>query len=224
MTEPTGLTPVPGPHVNQAARAHRPDRHPPAQRPVGTPAGNLQFACGINLLQFRKDSTRPSWCELSSPALHGPVRAAGPADNARSAPNANGRVLAKCTPLPGKAHPDAVSKHTRPTTGRRPCRSGTLTGGIMDSTTSRISSRTSNTVATANLHSRGCVSGPGNPPAATPILEPRLVTARIYAFSVGRGSATPTATPTRTVRGSRSCVARLAGMRDELRRSTSNPQ
>jgi hypothetical protein len=29
-------------------------RHPPAQRPVGTPAGNLQFACGINLPQFRR--------------------------------------------------------------------------------------------------------------------------------------------------------------------------
>src|SRR3954453_6313796 len=49
-------------------------------------------------------------------------------------------------------------KQTRSGTGRRPCFSGSLTGGIIASTTSHSSSRTSNTVATSHLHGRGYVT------------------------------------------------------------------
>jgi hypothetical protein len=65
-----------------------------------------------------------------------------------------------------------ASKHTRSATGRRPCRSGTLTGGIIGSTTSQISSRTSNTVATAN--------------SIVVVMSPRREFARGYANPLSR--------------------------------------
>jgi hypothetical protein len=55
---------------------------------------------------------------------------------------------------PSCAPPDIITylqqgvKHTRSGTGRRPWRAGIETGGIIGSTTSHSSSRTSNTVAT----------------------------------------------------------------------------
>jgi hypothetical protein len=52
-------------------------------------------------------------------------------------------------------------KHTRSGTGRRPWRAGIETGGIIGSTTSHSSSRTSNTVATGHLHGRGYVAAAG---------------------------------------------------------------
>jgi len=60
VTEPTFATAVPGPHVRLIIHADNPYRYPPAQRPVGTPGGNLQFVRVTDLLQLaRRPGGRP---------------------------------------------------------------------------------------------------------------------------------------------------------------------